>query len=146
MAHLYYCILRMKMAWEGRRRTRPAGDGAGAAARHCTVAGVHKPNGFVICMFIGGGRNLHSRISCERGRFVFVRRKQRVSIVPPAAERSVDSRKWYLWEPFRLSRPSSCFACCLTLEFRACSVYVGWQASKQMKPGKGSRSKNQQGM
>ena len=77
MAHLYYCILRMKMAWEGRRRTRPAGDGAGAAARHCTAAaGVHKPNGFVICMFIGGGRNLHSRISCERGRFVFVRRKR----------------------------------------------------------------------
>jgi hypothetical protein len=48
----------------------------GVAWRHCTAAGVHKPNGFVICMFIGGGRNLHSRISCERGRFVFVRRKR----------------------------------------------------------------------
>ena len=65
----------------GRKETdkAAAGDGGGAAARHCTVpaaAGVHKPNGFVICMFIGGGRNLHSRISCERGRFVFVRRKR----------------------------------------------------------------------
>ena len=63
----------------GRKETdkTAAGDGGGAAARHSTApAGVHKPNGFVICMFIGGGRNLHSRISCERGRFVFVRRKR----------------------------------------------------------------------
>ena len=66
----------------GRKETdkAAAGNGGVAAARHCTAAaaaaGVHKPNGFVICMFIGGGRNLHSRISCERGRFVFVRRKR----------------------------------------------------------------------
>ena len=62
----------------GRKETDEAAAGhRGEAARHCTAAaGVHKPNGFVICMFIGGGRNLHSRISCERGRFVFVRRKR----------------------------------------------------------------------
>ena len=56
----------------GRKETDKAAAGDGGAA----AAGVHKPNGFVICMFIGGGRNLHSRISCERGRFVFVRRKR----------------------------------------------------------------------